>query len=93
MTAPTIEIWNQRLAPGPPIPIATMSPEQVFDYYTINPNLFRSLARRLSEYSVYIKVGSALVDAPTEEGTIGPDCALTAILLIAMANVVEESKE
>ena len=92
-TAPDMETWNSRLLAIPPHALSTMPPEQAFQHYIHNPNLFRTLARRLSEYAIYVKVSSSYVDAPVEEGTIGPDGALAVLLLIAMADIAEEGKD
>ena len=92
-TAPDMETWNSRLIAIPPHRLGTMPPEQAFEYYILNPNLFRTLARRLSEFATYIKVSCRESQAPIEEGTIGPDCALATLLLTAMADIAEEGKE
>ncbi len=65
----------------------SMTPEQAFEHHVANPNLFRALATRLEEYSIYTKVAGF----PMEEGSIGPDCARAALLFTALADVVEES--
>ncbi len=66
-----------------------MTQEQAFDHHVANPNLFRTLAKRLNEYSIFTKVAGYSM----EEGEIGPDCARAALLFMALADVVEESRE
>ncbi len=89
-TATSIEMWNQRItSESYGISPIGLSPSQAFDHHVAHPNLFRSLATRLEEYSIFAK----LAGFPMEEGEIGPDCARTALLLRAMATVVEESRE
>ena len=68
---------------------AHMTPEQAFEHHVANPNLFRSLATRLAEYSIFCKMAGYLM----EEGEIGPDCARAALLFSALADVAEESKD
>lgn len=92
-TAPDMETWNSRLFAIPPHVLGTMLPIQAFEHYINNPNLFRTLARRLSEFATYIKVSCRESQTPTEEGGIGPDCALAVLLLTAMADIAEEGKD
>ncbi len=92
-TAPDMETWNSRLLAIPPHALGTMTPLQAFEHHIHNPNLFRTLARRLSEFATYIKVSCRESQTPIEEGSIGPDCALATLLLIAMADIAEEQKE
>ena len=89
-TATSIETWNQRIATESHdiFPLG-LSPAQAFEHHVANPNLFRTLATRLEEYSIFAKFAGF----PMEEGEIGPDCARSSLLLRAMANVVEESRE
>ena len=67
-------------------------PRQLFEHYTTNPNLFRTLAQRLSEFAIYVKVSNQMAEAPADEG-IGPDIARAALLLTMLAYVVEETKD
>ena len=92
-TAPDMETWNSRLLAIPPHALGTMTSLQAFEHHIHNPNLFRTLARRLSEFATYIKVSYRESQTPIEEGSIGPDCALATLLLIAMADIAEENKD
>lgn len=83
--------WEMRVDLNP-VPLG-MSPRQAFEHHVQSPNLFRSLARRLAEFAIYMKVSSALGDVAMEEGSIGPDCARASLLFTALADVTEEAKE
>ena len=90
-TARSIEDWNNRVdVTRPQMPTSSgMLSEQAFEHYVANPNLFRTLAKRLNEYAIFAKVAGY----PMEEGEIGPDCTRASLLFEALADVVEESKE
>ena len=88
-TATSIESWELRVDNEIVQPSSGMTPLQAFEHHIANPNLFRSLATRLDNFSIFAKIA----DYPMDEGEIGPDCARAALLFRAMADVVEESKE
>lgn len=106
-TARTIEEWNSRIvecevvyealeAGGDaltPIPLGA-NPRDVIDFYAANPNLFRTLGQRLAEFAIYMKVSLRMMpDVPIEDDGIGPDVARASVLLVAMADVVEEGSD
>ncbi len=73
--------------------MAEFTQEQLFQWHVANPNLLRTLAERLNDYSIFVRVGCSLTDTPEEEGSIGLDCDRAAHLLDSLADVIEESKE
>ncbi len=100
-TALSIEEWENRVEPEiiyeadlSAVMALRANPRDMLNLYADNPNLFRTLAQRLAEFAIYMKVSLRMIpDAPIEEEGVGPDVARASVLLAGMAEVMEEGPD
>ena len=100
-TACSVEEWQKRVEPeiiyeADVLAVSALraNPRDMLEFYAHSPNLFRTLAQRLAEFSIYMKVSLRMVpEAPIEEESIGPDVARASVLLTGMAEVIEEGPD